>query len=175
MLKRICSFVSGMMIICLVVIAIILYLPFFKGGKSLAVLSGSMEPELPVGSLVSTEEIPFDKLEKGDVITYQLMDRVMVTHRVSEIDYVTREIVTKGDANNAVDAAVVTEQQIVGKVDYHIPYLGYISIYIKTPLGIMIVCGILVVLILLNFLPEIFRADTKHTKKETDSAGMTIV
>ena len=164
-----------MMIVCLVVIAIILYLPFFKGGKSLAVLSGSMEPELPVGSLVSTEEIPFDQLEIGDVITYQLMDRVMVTHRVSEINYETREIITKGDANNAVDAAVVTEQQVIGKVDYHIPYLGYLSIYIKTPLGIMVVCGILVVLIVLNFLPEIFRTDPKTDPKKTDSAGMTIV
>jgi signal peptidase len=44
---------------------------------------------------------------------------------------------------------------------FHIPYLGYISIYAKTPLGIAVVCGVLIVLILLNFIPDILEEDKK--------------
>ena len=67
----------------------------------------------------------------------------------------------QGDANNIADAAPVAWQQIIGVYAFHIPYLGYISIYAKTPLGIAVVCGVLIVLILLNFIPDILEEDKK--------------
>ena len=62
---------------------------------------------------------------------------------------------------NIADTAPVAWQQIVGVYAFHIPYLGYISIYAKTPLGIAVVCGVLIVLILLNFIPDILEEDKK--------------
>ena len=46
----------------------------------------------------------------------------------------------------------------------HVPYLGYISIYIRTPLGIAAACGVLIVVVLLTFLPEVFKKE-EETKK----------
>ena len=85
----------------------------------------------------------------------------MVTHRVMEINAEAETIITKGDANDVEDGKPVSFSQVVGKEVFHIPYLGYISIYIKTPLGIMVVCGILIVLILLNFLPSVLAKEEK--------------
>jgi len=66
----------------------------------------------------------------------------------------------------------VAYSSIVGKVDFHMPYLGYISIYAKTPLGIIAICGILIVMILLIFLPEIFEDNhPDKIKKDSDAAG----
>jgi len=165
MFKKICGFFSTLIVVCLVIVAIVLYLPLIIGGKSMAVLSGSMEPKIPVGSIVCTKAIEFDELKIGDVISYQVNQDVIVTHRINSIDRAKEEVVTKGDANNAVDGAPVTKDQIMGKVLYHLPYIGYISIYIKTPKGIMVVCGIVTLLILFNFLPEIFKKEEKDQNK----------
>ena len=54
--------------------------------------------------------------EIGDVITYRI-DNKQVTHRV--IDTEDGCYVTKGDPDERVDAALVTQEQIVGTV---IPY-----------------------------------------------------
>ena len=72
-------------------------------------------------------------------------------------------LITQGDANDAVDNSPVSSEQIVGKAHFNLPLIGYISIYAKTPLGIGVICGVLVVIILLNFLPEIFSEDEKET------------
>lgn len=53
--------------------------------------------------------------------------------------------------------------RVIGKMAACIPLLGYISIYIKTPLGIAVVCGIISALILLNFLLSI-----KENEEEKD-------
>lgn len=160
-LKKICGLISGLIIIFLVLIAVVLYLPFILGGKSMAVLSGSMEPKIPVGSIVSTQKADFNELKVGDVITYEVSQGVMITHRIFSIDVSKKEVVTKGDANNTVDGAPVLEAQIVGKVIYHVPYIGYISIYIKTPRGILVACIVVSALIIFNFLPEIFKKEKK--------------
>ena len=90
----------------------------------------------------------------------------MVTHRIYSIDEKKQTVVTKGDANEKVDTAEVKSNQIVGKVAMSIPLIGYITIYAKTPIGIIAICAIAAVLILLNFLPDIFE---KENKKEEET------
>ena len=73
---------------------------------------------------------------------------------------------TKGDANESEDASPVAFSNIIGKYEFNIPYLGYISIYGKTPLGIAVICGVLVVIILLNFLPDALSDDKEKTEEK---------
>ena len=49
-------------------------------------------------------------------------------------------------------------------MDFYIPYLGYISLNIRTPIGIMSICGALIFIILLAFIPEIFSKDEEESK-----------
>ena len=62
----------------------------------------------------------------------------------------------------------ITFDRIVGKMDFSIPYLGYISLNIRTPMGIVSICGVLVLIILLTFIPEIFSKDDEEEKKENE-------
>ena len=39
-----------------------------------------------------------------------------------------------------VDGNLVKADQVIGKAMFYIPYLGYLSGFIKTPLGLMIIC-----------------------------------
>lgn len=152
------------LVIILAAVAIALIAPRLMGYQSLAVLSGSLEPGIPVGAIVFTKEVDPELLETGDVVTYRLSASTMVTHRVVENDKAEKQLIMQGDANETPDASPVAYSNVVGKVAMHLPYLGYISIYIKTPLGITGICGVLVVIILLTFLPEIFSSE--HDEKE---------
>lgn len=155
MVEKICKFINAIIIIILLIGAMLTLGPKLFGDETLAVLSGSMEPNIHVGSLVIVHDVDFDDLEVNDVITYKLNEDTMVTHRIIEIDEEKQEIITKGDANNVADGSPVTANNIVGKVKYTIPFLGYIVLNIKTPLGIAGICGIVFVILLVNFIPEI--------------------
>lgn len=164
MLKKICGFLSTILLIVLFALAVLLIGPTLMGMKSLAVLSGSMEPKIPVGSIVYVDDVEPSTLQTGDVITYSISGSTMVTHRVVEVDVDNQSIITKGDANEVEDGAPVAFSQVVGKMKLHVPLLGYISIYIRTPLGIAAACGVLIVVVLLTFLPEVFKKE-EETKK----------
>ena len=179
MLKKICGFLSGVLLIVLAGLAGILIIPKVMGYEEMAVLTGSMEPKYPVGSLIFVKEENPEKLQVGDVITYRLSGDTVVTHRVVEINKDEQSVVTKGDANESNDGNPILYNNIIGKAHFCVPYLGFISMNIKTPKGIIGICGVLVVIILLTFIPEIFSNDeeedgkekTKKQKKQKKSKG----
>lgn len=166
MLKKICGILSGIILLVLAVLAGLLIIPKLMGYEEMAVLTGSMEPNYPVGSLIFVKEINPDQLEVGDVITYRLDSDTVVTHRIVEIDKEAQTVTTKGDANSSNDGSPVPYSEIVGKAHFKIPYLGYVSMNIKTPKGIMAICGVLIAIILLTFLPEIFSPEEEEEQKE---------
>lgn len=166
MLKRICNILSKGILVILALIAAVLLIPHILGHQTLAVLSGSMEPKISVGSIVVVKDAEPLDIEVGDVITYRLSGNTLVTHRVVEQDMERRQFITKGDANEAPDAAPVAYESVVGKVAMHFPLLGYLSIYMKTPLGITGICVLLMVMILLNFLPDIFSKEKGANKEK---------
>ncbi|MEW6473982.1 MAG: signal peptidase I [Actinomycetota bacterium] len=73
--------------------------------RTLTVLSGSMRPTMPEGSVAIVIPVPPAEIRPGDVITYNIPvgDRRVVTHRVVEIveggDHPV--VRTQGDANAA--------------------------------------------------------------------------
>ena len=104
--------------------------PRIAGATPYTVLTGSMRPTMPPGSIVVVR--PNQPIALGDAITFQLKsgEPEVVTHRVDEIGFKTDGTPmyrTRGDANNADDRAEVFPVQIRGVVWYHIPYLGYVS------------------------------------------------
>ena len=130
-----------------------------------AVLSGSMEPEISVGSVVISEKIDPETLTAGQIVTYSLEGDTTVTHRVVSNDKINKQLITKGDANDVEDGSPVSYDQVIGHAKYYLPYVGYVVIYIKQPVGIACTCALLVVLILLTFLPDIL-SKKKEDKEE---------
>ena len=167
MLRKICNVISALLAVVLLALASVLIVPYFMGYTELAVLTGSMQPTLPVGTLIYVKETDPAQLEVGDVVTYRLDGDTMVTHRVIEMNPEAETLVTQGDANADPDGEI-TFDRIVGKMDFSIPYLGYISLNIRTPIGIVSICGVLVLIILLTFIPEIFSKDDEEEKKENE-------
>lgn len=107
--------------------------PRIAGATTYTVLSGSMTPTLRVGELIAVR--PASQITTGDVITYQVRSGAspMVTHRVVGIGSTVggeRVYRTRGDANEAADSTLVRAVQVRGKLWYHVPYLGYVSVWL---------------------------------------------
>ncbi len=104
-----------------------------------AVLSGSMEPTIPVGSIVLLRPVDADQVAVGDVITFHRPDRPdeLVTHRMVGIedDATGRAFITQGDANPAPDPWRVPATGSGWRCVFHVPYLGYPVSAAASPLG----------------------------------------
>ena len=166
MVSKICDILTYIILTILIVIAGMLFIPRFVGYETFAVISGSMEPNMPVGAIVYAKEADFNDIKVGDAITFHANEKTIVTHRVIEVDKDNKQFTTKGDANNVQDADPVKYGNVIGKVGLTIPLLGYLSMYIKTPLGIAGICAIIFVLLFLNFLPSILEKDEGKEKVE---------
>lgn len=126
--------VAGWLVILVAAAAVSLavLVPRLGGATPYTVLTGSMRPGLPPGTLVVVRPVDPAELATGDVITYQLRsgDPEVVTHRIvaqgldSDGDVLFR---TQGDANDVPDEKWVRPVQIQGKLWYSVPYLGYAS------------------------------------------------
>ena len=114
MIKKICSVLSMVVFLGLLVIAGFLFVPKMLGYDEYAVLSGSMEPGIPVGAIVYDKNFTGSEARDGVVVTYQLPAGTLVTHRIISVDKEEQTVVTQGDANNIADTALVAWQQIVG-------------------------------------------------------------
>lgn len=113
-------------------LAVMVIIPRLTGSTAYTVLTGSMEPTMPPGTLIVVKPTPNDELSTGDVITFQPEsgDPAVVTHRIDGIYYTgegERRIHTKGDNNPISDSWSLVPEQIHGKVIYSVPYLGRVN------------------------------------------------
>lgn len=155
MLKKIGDILSTMVLIAMILLAILLAGPYAAGLKTYAVVSGSMEPTLHVGSLAYVKQAEASEIKEGDIITFLMSGSSMVaTHRVVNIDEKNREFTTKGDANNTQDAPISFDR-LVGKTLISIPYLGYLTMFIKTKQGMVLAVCILTLMILFSAISKI--------------------
>jgi signal peptidase len=107
-------------------------LPRATGATPYTVLTGSMRPTMPPGSLAVTKPIEASGLKVGDAITYQIRsgEPEVVTHRIiSSSQTLGGETLftTQGDANPQPDEEPVKAGQIRGVVWYSIPFAGYLN------------------------------------------------
>lgn len=119
-------------------IVLAVLLPRLGGATPYTVLTGSMRPHYPPGTLVVARPIDPEKLMVGDVVTYQLRsgEPEVVTHRIVQIATTLdgqRTFQTQGDANNVADKAWVLPVQVRGKLWYAVPFLGRLNIVFTGP------------------------------------------
>ena len=119
------------------------------------VASGSMIPVLEVYDVIIIQgHVPFEEIEIGNIIVFNRPsdhDRVIVHRVVSITDDNPKTIRTQGDANNASIPGTdfpITEEEYIGKVEYTLPQVGYVTQLLKPPTNyiiIVIVVGVMIV------------------------------
>ena len=133
---KVFSVIGTILIILVIIICLGVTVPKLFGYSSYVVVSGSMEPAIPVNSLIYVKSCEPAELEQGDVILfYDSRDGVPITHRVVENDTEGQKIITKGDANNGNDIRPALYANVVGRVVGHIPGIGVITGILSTLMG----------------------------------------
>lgn len=110
----------------------------FAGYQSYLVQSGSMEPAIMTGDIVIIHKQ--NEYIKNDVVTFKDKEGRTVTHRIIKIDQTdgNQILSTKGDANRSEDSDTISQEQIVGKVAFVIPKIGYLVAFSKSLPGLII-------------------------------------
>jgi signal peptidase I len=130
----------GNVLIALVIVLLLFFVlgPRFIGIDFFNIYSGSMSPALPVGSVVMVRPVEVSHIKVGDIIAFKTSTgSETVVHRVIDVidGNPSISVRTAGDANNSPDVALVTAGNIVGKVFFHMSFLGYLSDFVRTKLG----------------------------------------
>lgn len=136
--------------------------PSLFGYQLKTVLSGSMEPKIKTGAILSIKETEDPTVfQEGDVITFMTEDETLVTHRIIEVQQDGQVYNTKGDANDAADREPVMADNIVGSyTGFTIPYLGYALNFANTSEGaalLLVVPGILLLIYSVVMIWQAFR------------------
>ncbi len=162
-------------LLCVIGAAVLIL--YITGGRIMAVKTASMQDAYPVGSLVVIAHTDVSKIEVQTAVGYWLeatdtsekklfdTNRTAVVHRVIENDKKNGLIYTKGDGNNTPDGAPVPYENVIGKVIFSIPYVGYPFIW----LGGWTISIIVILIILACILFEIIRS--RYGRKSTEDGN----
>src|SRR5690348_1418553 len=122
----------GILLCALGLLAVCVVIPKAAGATPYTILTDSMQPTYPPGTLVVAKPMPFDEINIGDVVTYQLKsgESEVVTHRVigrTNDKQGRPALITQGDANRTPDPKLVIAKQVKGTLWYSAPKLGRVS------------------------------------------------
>ena len=159
-----CSALGTVLLILLILACIPFTLPKALGYQAYTVISGSMEPAIPVGSIVYIKEMKPENVVEGDVIAFYggRDSNAMITHRVVENRVIMGEFITKGDANESTDMNPINYDEFIGRVEFDLPWVGIVAQFLTSMEG-KIAAGCMIGLaIVLHLLAAVFENNKKR-------------
>lgn len=165
---------STILIVAVVSLSVLLVGVRLIGFTPYTVLSGSMEPTYHVGSVIYVTDVDPTELKDNDPVTYKMANGTVVTHRIIEVinEGSLSELAfkTQGDANEVSDGQIPAAA-VIGKPVFTVPYLGYVSDFIKKPQGLFIVVCVCILAIIVSILTEILfpKPQRKNTESKKDT------
>ena len=112
---------------------------YMLGFRFVVILTDSMEPSIPRGSLAVTAPLWLCKPDEGSIILFRIElggHEYYVMHRIVKMDSC---IYTKGDNREFIDPWVLDEEKIIGINIVAFPLLGYILMFLKLPVMLAVV------------------------------------
>ena len=136
--------------------------PNILGYSVFRVMSGSMEPALPVDTLIAVRLADASEVQKDDIISFYSRDPSLNgsinTHRVMEVkeEGGVRSFITKGDANVIADRYPVEKQDLIGIVVFSSFLMGKVVRLVSNPLiFVPLILVPLVLMLTMNFVKTI--------------------
>lgn len=123
---------TGLLVIVAGLAVVLIVVPKATGSTPLTVLTQSMDPTLPPGTLLVVRPTPVEDIRIGDVVTYQITSGqpAVISHRVVSVASSSdgsRTFTLKGDNNALADPEPVMAAQVRGVVWYSLPDIGLVN------------------------------------------------
>ncbi|MCI8949659.1 MAG: signal peptidase I [Lachnospiraceae bacterium] len=175
--KKIWNGATTVLVGLVVILAVLLAGVRVVGLTPYTILSGSMEPQYPVGALIYVKKTAPESIQAGDNITFILNEELVVaTHQVYKVDLENQQFYTQGIANKDPEGNIIHDgspvhfNNLIGKPIFCIPGLGYVSDYVTKPPGIYLAASGALILLILTFVPDwIDKADEIDRRKSAES------
>ena len=164
-LPALCGFLGTLIITAVILAALPLTIPRLLGYEIFTVISGSMEPTLPVDSLVYVEKAAPEEILPGEIVAFWENGEA-VTHRVTENRRTDSSFITRGDANDVDDFDPVPYLNLIGRVKYCLPGLGVLRLSFGSTEGRLALIGIALSGALLNMIGSSLRHRRKNKEKD---------
>lgn len=153
------------LLLLLVIVGLFLSVTFPQlvgADQSFVVQSSSMSPSISAGSIVYVNDVPANQIAQGDVITFQSSADTRTTHKVVEVVETgeERRFRTKGDANEEPDPDFIASGDVIGRVGFHVPLIGYVVSFAQTKVGLLLFVVVPAVLLLGMELRDLYLAGT---------------
>ncbi len=150
-LALLCNVLGVLLIVAVIALAAPLTVPRLLGFEVYEVVSGSMEPAISTGSAVYAKQVEPTSVTEGDIIAF-LDKGGVVVHRVAVNRSSTGEFVTKGDANPIEDFEPVPYDNLLGRVEFVVPFVGsfmtlYAGVVGKVYLLLAAACGVMLIVL----------------------------
>lgn len=163
LIPALCNIAGTLILILVIASTLPMVVPRFLGYDLYEVTSGSMEPEIPMGSVVYTKPVEPQNISPENIITFRTEDAI-VTHRVLKNQAVEGKISTKGDANNVEDLNPVAYEDVIGRVEYHVPYVGHLMFLYSSTIGKLYVLLFAACGVMLNMVAGIMRSRRRSSQ-----------
>ena len=144
------------------------------GYRYYTVLTPSMEPNYSVGDIVFVSLGEKDKIDVGDVITFNPSkdSTAYLTHRVTKKieNYENTGVTcykTKGDANKDEDSFLIESGRVIGKVKFSVPKIGYVIRFVQ--LKWYFVLPLVIMLMVLLKLVKMYCEDSDSSEKSDEN------
>ncbi len=126
----------------ILLLAVVVFPQLVGANGSYVVLSGSMHPTIHAGDVVVSKRVEPSDIEAGDIIVFHRASASQTdrtTHRVVKVVHLDDGLYfrTKGDANENQDANLVPANQVIGRVWFHVPYIGHLLLFARTRAGLL--------------------------------------
>lgn len=192
--KKVFHFVSSIFfysIMAILVVVVCMFLAYFVDQKvglnqgqkrqplfgAYIIMSNSMIPNINVQDAVVTIRVKENNIKVNDIITFLSKEietnGTPITHRVIGIVNTDNGIKyrTKGDNNNTEDFALISPEEVIGKVFFRIPMIGYVRTFLAKPIGWLIIIVIPCLFIIGSDILKLFKVTKKS--KEDNSISMS--
>lgn len=173
---------TALVVVAFLVVAVPLVVAAVPGvvgaDASYVVLSSSMSPAIDAGDLVLVNDVPTERIEEGDVITFRRgsdTGDAPVTHRVVDIAESDdeRRFTTKGDANEDPDSQPVRAEEVIGREVVVLPLVGYLVEFGNSRAGLATLVIVPAVLLGVSELWDLYREATGTDEADADGSDIS--
>jgi signal peptidase len=167
----ICTIILAALIAPAIIYAVTLVV---NGYSSSVIMSGSMEPAIPVGSIVVVKSVDPDKVKIGDVIVFQRNNSKTLHRVIAKIaENNSYSFKTKGDANEYPDQWLVQPEEVRESLLLTIPYYGYLLYFAGTPIGFVFTVIVPAAFLIGNEVKKIIQLKKEEKNEQKISADST--
>lgn len=172
--RRVVGLMTIALLGALVGFSLVTHLAPLTGRELFTINGGSMEPAIPIGSMVAVTRTDPMTIAVGEIVTIRADNAVVITHRVTRVldRPEGRFFELKGDANSSPDANLVPARAIVGRVGEFLPMAGYLRAFLSTIPGMIAALSLVVVLALIYLLLGMVEPSVRPVALQVPTNGL---